>query len=191
MGTDSSKVFRAPQQSSIADGGVDSGEFESFRRPAFLRSCRKPDFAGIVPVAGFTSTCRMTDPNRSMSALACTPQLKSGLVTTSQLELNKPHIPCAKKTGRQLATNSEAFWSRSRGWATKSGARTAHVSHHSSNKHAVPASLPQGSLLRNRNPNRSRADPRQQPLPVDLFGFTAKVYVALCRPKRLASGRIQ
>jgi hypothetical protein len=43
----------------------------------------------------------------------------------------------------------------------------------------------------NRNPNRSRADPRQQPLSVDLHGFTGKVYVALGRPKRLAGGWIR
>jgi hypothetical protein len=42
-----------------------------------------------------------------------------------------------------FATNSEAFWSRSRGWARKSGARTAYVLHHSRDKYAVPASLPQ------------------------------------------------
>jgi len=54
------------------------------------------------------------------------------------------------------------------------------------------ASLPQkGSLLRNWNANRTRADPRQQPLPVDLFRFTVKVYVALRRPEGKASGRIQ
>ncbi len=43
----------------------------------------------------------------------------------------------------------------------------------------------------NRNPNRSRADPRQQPLSVDLHGFTGKVYMALGRPKRLAGGWIR
>ena len=43
----------------------------------------------------------------------------------------------------------------------------------------------------NRNPNRSRADPRQQPLSVDLHRFTGKVYVALGRPKRLAGGWIR
>jgi hypothetical protein len=59
-------------------------------------------------------------------------------------------------------------------------------------KYAVPASLPQrASLLRNRNSNRSRADLRQQPLPVDLFRYTVKVYVALRCPEGKAGGRIQ
>ena len=43
----------------------------------------------------------------------------------------------------------------------------------------------------NRNPNRGRADPRQQPLPVDLHGFTEEIYVTLGRPGRLARGWIR
>src|ERR1700749_4963556 len=39
---------------------------------------------------------------------------------------------------------------------------------------------------RNRNPDRGRADASQQPLPVNLFCFTVKVYVAPGRPGRLA-----
>jgi hypothetical protein len=66
--------------------------------------------------------------------------MKQDADLSTPVEMTSADRGCVTWISPNWPRNCEAFWSGSRGWARKSGARTAYVSHHFKDKYAVPAS---------------------------------------------------